>query len=176
MPTLEEVTGLDAVAGTATSYTVLVGDVFMGELDGRWDIDWIRVELVEGKPYQISLTSTEDNAEADLVLRVVNSAGNEVAANDDIDFAAGNLNSQVRFFLDEPGVYYIIAESFRGNPTKQTSGAYSLVLYDREMKTLRTVRAWAVRVMTCWLVVMPMTSWLVERGMTGSSAKRGAMH
>ena len=134
MPTLEEVTGLDAAAGTATTYAVSVGDVFMGVLDGRWDIDWIRVELVEGKPYQISLTSTGDNAEADLVLRVVNSEGNEVAANDDIDFAAGNLNSQVRFFLDEPGVYYIIAESFRGNPTKQTWGAYSLVLSDREMK------------------------------------------
>ena len=134
MPTLKEVTGLDASAGTATSYAVSVGDVFMGVLDGRWDIDWIRVELVEGKPYQISLTSTGDNAEADLVLRVVNSEGNEVDANDDIDFAAGNLNSQVRFFLDEPGVYYIIAESFRGNPTRQTWGAYSLVLSDREMK------------------------------------------
>ena len=134
MPTLEEVTGLDAAAGTATSYAVSVGDEFMGELDGRWDIDWIRVELVEGKPYQISLTITGDNPEADSILSVVNSEGKVVAANDDIDFAAGNLNSQVRFFLDEPGVYYIIAESFRGNPTKRTWGAYSLVIGDREAK------------------------------------------
>ena len=134
MPTLEEVTGLDAAAGTATSYTVLVGDVFMGELDGRWDIDWVRIDLVEGKPYQISLTITGDNPEADSVLSVVNSEGKVVAANDDKDFASGNLDSQVRFFLDEPGVYYIIAESYKGNPTKQTWGAYSLVIRDREAK------------------------------------------
>ena len=134
MPTQEELTGLDAAAGTATTYAVSVGDVFTGVLDNRRDIDWIRIELLEGQPYQISLTSTDDNPEADYVLRVVNAAGKEVAANDDIDFAAGNLNSQVQFFLYEPGVYYIIADSYRGNPSKQTWGAYSLVISHRESR------------------------------------------
>lgn len=134
MPTLEEITGLDAAAGSGTGYAVSVGDEFLGVLDGRRDTDWIRVDLVEGKPYQISLTSTEDNPDADLILRVVNSEGKEVAANDDINFAAGNLNAQVRFFVDEPGVYYIIADRYRGNTAKQTGGAYKVVVRDLKDK------------------------------------------
>ena len=134
MPTLEEITGLDAPAGRGTGYAVSAGDEFLGVLDGRRDTDWIRVDLVEGKPYQVSLVSTEESPEADLTLRVVNAEGNEVAANDDIDFAAGNLNAQVRFIVDEPGDYYVIADRYRGNPAKQTGGAYKVVVRDLEDK------------------------------------------
>ena len=134
MAILEEAEGQDAAAGTDTLYTVSIGDVFKGVLDGGRDKDWIRVELADAKPYQISLAGSGDNPDADLVLKVVNAAGEEVAANDDVDFAAGNLDAQVRFFLDEPGVHYIIVESYRGNPGKRTWGAYTLVLCDHEVQ------------------------------------------
>ena len=130
----EEITGQDAAASADTVYTIPVGKLFRGTLDGPHDTDWIRVELVEGKPYQISLDGTEDNPEADLHLRIVNSERKEVAANDDVDFAAGNFNSQVRFFLEEPGTYFIIVDRYRGNPAKQTWGTYDLVVVDREVK------------------------------------------
>ncbi len=132
MLSVEETRERDAAAGSGTVYVVSVGGSFKGVLDGRKDKDWIRVELVEGKRYEISLTGTDNHAETDLVLRVESTGEEEVAANDDIDHAAGNLNSRVRFFLEDPGVYYIAVESYRGNPEKQTWGAYTVVVYDTE--------------------------------------------
>jgi len=131
MAVVNEDSGPDAAAGTDTEYAISVGDRFHGRLDGRLDRDWISVELREGTPYQISLTSASNHARADLLLRLVNPAGEVVTANDDIDYAAGNRNALVRFHLEEPGVYYIVADRFRGT-TAENWSAYTLRVQDLE--------------------------------------------
>ncbi len=131
MAVVNEDSGPDAAAGTDTEYAISVGDRFHGRLDGRLDRDWISVELREGTPYQISLTSASNHARADLLLRLVNPAGEVVTANDDIDYAAGNRNALVRFHLEESGVYYIVADRFRGT-TAENWSAYTLRVQDLE--------------------------------------------
>lgn len=55
MATLEELMMQDAAASADTAYTLSVGDGFEGQLEGRFDEDWVRVELVAGKSYDIRL-------------------------------------------------------------------------------------------------------------------------
>ncbi len=136
MAVIAEARGLDAAAGMDTDYALSVGDGFQGVLDNRRDQDWILIELLEGKRYEISLTSTNNHENADLVLKIVNSEGEVVAANDDIDYAAGNRDALLRFHLEEAGDYYIVADRFRGTSAENWS-AYTVVTRDLEEQAYR---------------------------------------
>ncbi|MCY4360893.1 MAG: pre-peptidase C-terminal domain-containing protein [Gammaproteobacteria bacterium] len=132
MAEVRENPSADAAANTQTTYSLAAGDTFNGVFDGKPDNDWVRVELVEGKTYEIHLAGAGDNSGADTILRVFNSAGEQVAVNDDADFAAGQLDSRINFTPDSSGVYYLSAGLYLGNPAQDHAGEYTLTLVDPE--------------------------------------------
>ena len=132
MARIRENQSADAAANTQTAYSLSAGDTFNGMFDGKQDNDWVRVELVEGKTYEIHLAGAGDNNGADTILTVFNSAGEQVAVNDDADFAAGQLDSRLSFTPDSGGVYYLSAGLYLGNPAQDHAGAYTLTLVDPE--------------------------------------------
>ena len=117
---------------SGTPWAVSVGGRFNGSLDDKFDEDWIRVELVEGTSYGITLSGIGPDVEMDTVLRIYDSVGEQVAFNDDADSAAGRVNSVVTFAPAATGVYYISAGAYRGNPTQDHSGRYQVAVYDEE--------------------------------------------
>ncbi len=130
MAQVRENPSADAAANAQTTSSLSVGDTFNGVFDGKQDNDWARVELVEGKTYEIHLAGAGDNSGADTILRVFNSAGEQVAVNDDSDFAAGQLDSRISFTPEGSGVYYLSAGLYLGNPAQDHAGAYTLTLVD----------------------------------------------
>ena len=129
MAHITETTG-DAAASAVTTYSMSPGDTYIGRLDERSDEDWIRIELEEGLRYQISLAGTwETDGAADTILRIYNAAGQQVAINDDVDRAAGNLDSELRFVPESSGVYYIGAGSYSANPNQENWGDYRLAVF-----------------------------------------------
>ena len=80
-----------------TPLTVSVGDRFQGTLDDKFDEDWIRVDLIEGKTYDITLSGIGPDVDTDTVLRIYNSQGEQVGFHDDVDYAAGKVNSMLSF-------------------------------------------------------------------------------
>lgn len=114
----------DAPAGVGTSYSITPGDMFSGRLASRLDQDWIKVELEAGLRYGISLTGVGVERAADTLLRIYNAAGEQVAVNDDVDRAAGNLDSMLRFSPQSSGVYYLSAGSYSANPNQENWGDY----------------------------------------------------
>ena len=132
MAKIREQQSADAAANSQTAYSLSAGDTFNGVFEDKQDNDWVRVELVEGKTYRIHLAGAGDNSGADTILRVFNSAGEQVAVNDDSDFAAGQLDSRIDFTPDSSGVYYLSAGLYLGNPAQDHAGEYTLTLVDPE--------------------------------------------
>ena len=115
-----------------TPLAVSVGERFQGTLDDKFDEDWIRVELAEGKTYQVTLSGIGADADTDTILRIYNAAGEQVAYHDDVDYAAGKVNSMLTFSPEAGGDYYISAGAYRGNPAQDNSGRYQAALYDTD--------------------------------------------
>ena len=108
--------GVDASAGTSTSYTINVGDSFNGTVTSG-DQDWVRVTLEAGTTYNIALTANTSGL--DTYLRVHNSSGTQIAFNDD---GGDGLNSFLSFTATTGGTYYLNAGSYNGLST----GNYTL--------------------------------------------------
>ena len=108
----------------------LPGSRFNGSLDDKYDEDWVRVELSGGEMYVITLGGTGPDVDMDTVLRVYNSAGEQVGINDDVDFAAGKLNSSLTFTPTATGTYYISAGTNKDDQTQDNSGRYQLAVYN----------------------------------------------
>ena len=130
MATFEELDTQDAPATVDTPYRMAPGDAFEGALIDRLDEDWVRVELVAGHTYHIRLGGTGADAGLDTVLRVYDANGEQVAINDDVNFSAGQVNSQLSFTPDADGVYFLSAGAYRGNAAQQQAGRYRLTLLD----------------------------------------------
>ena len=126
-----EIVGQDAAANADTAYRLYNGAIstFEGTLDHKFDEDWIRVDLVEGQMYEITLDGAGANRAADTILKVFNADGEQVAFHDDIDYAAGKVNSVVQFSPDTTGVYYISVSVYLGNPTQDHSGDYRVRVF-----------------------------------------------
>ena len=127
MTTITE-TASDAAASADTTYNMSPGDTLSGRLSERFDEDWIRIELQAGLAYEINLIGDGSDGADDTILRIYNAAGEQVAINDDMDFAAGNLFSMVSFTPVSNGVYYISAGSYTANPNQQNWGDYRLTV------------------------------------------------
>ena len=93
-----------------------------------FDEDWIRIELQAGLAYDINLTGDGSDGADDTILRIYNAAGEQVAMNDDVDFAAGNLYSMVSFTPVSNGVYYISAATYTANPNQENWGDYRITV------------------------------------------------
>lgn len=98
----------DAAADTSTSYSMLVGDDFLGTLSTGSDRDAIAVTLTAGQTVHIALTGEGSSGTEDPYLWVLDGAGNVVAENDD---AAGR-DSALSYQATYSGVHYIRAGSF----------------------------------------------------------------
>ena len=130
MATIEETVSQDAAANAGTAYTMSAGDTFEGTFGSKADEDWIRINLVQGESYEINLLGSGTNTGADTILKIFNSAGEQVAYNDDVDLATGKLNSMVTFSPDATGVYYISSSTYRANPNKDYLGEYMVTVLD----------------------------------------------
>ncbi len=119
-----------------TLLTVSVGGRFQGTLDSKFDQDWIKVELSEGKTYDIRLQGIGPDADTDTVLRIYNQAGEQVGFHDDVDYAAGMVNSKLMFSPEVTATYYLSVGAFTGNPTQDNSGRYQLAVYDINAEAL----------------------------------------
>ena len=122
-----------------TPLTLSVGARFQGTLDSKFDEDWIRVDLLAGKTYDITLQGIGPDADTDTVLRIYNSEGEQVGFHDDVDYAAGRVNSRLAFSPEATGAYYLSVGAYRGNPTQDNSGRYQVALYDVDADPLRLV-------------------------------------
>ncbi len=127
----------DAVANLETTYTMEVSDTFNGNLDHKFDEDWIRIDLIRGKTYQVTLSgrgTAPDKAE-DTILKLFDSNGNHILTNDDIDAEKRIFDSRLTFTMHVSGSYYISAASYTSNPNTDNSGAYAVLVEDIEVVT-----------------------------------------
>ncbi|PSH58332.1 hypothetical protein FY050_23945 [Phyllobacterium endophyticum] len=106
-PTVSE--AADAAANTATTYALAGGETLRGTLGSNGDHDWVRIELVAGQTYSFSMTGTGAAAIYDTYLRLRDSAGTQIAYDD--DSGAGN-NSTLIFTATTSGTYYLDAGAY----------------------------------------------------------------
>ena len=115
-----------------TPLAVSVGERFQGTLDDKFDEDWIKVDLVEGKTYDITLDGIGADVDTDTILRIYNSEGEQVGLHDDVDYGAGKVNSRLSFSPEVTAAYYISVGAYRGNPTQDNSGRYQVAVYETD--------------------------------------------
>ena len=129
---------LDAAAGAGTAYAMSVGDTFNGNLDRKFDEDWVGIELERGKSYRITLSGRGDapGKAEDTVLKLFDSGGNHLLTNDDIDSADRIFDSRLTFTALAGGAYYISAGSYTGNPGTDNSGTYTIRVEEIEVVTV----------------------------------------
>ncbi|PPB79352.1 serralysin, partial [Albidovulum inexpectatum] len=101
----------DAAADSSTAYTISPGDTFNGSTAG-FDTDWIRLDVTAGNSYTIDLTGRGFTPNLDVILQVVDDAGNVLAYNDAIDFFGGNLDARITFTPAVSGSYYLVVDDF----------------------------------------------------------------
>ena len=128
---IEESATQDAAASTTTAYSISVGDEFEGVLSTGSDEDWVAVNLVAGKSYDIRLEGRGAEAVTDTMLKVFNAAGREVASHDDIEWEALELFSMLAFTPEASGVYYLSAAAVPLRDLDNT-GAYRITVLDEE--------------------------------------------
>ena len=128
----------DAPANTETRHTMAVGDVFLGNLAGFDDQDWVRVELQPDTTYVIRLQGDGDNPVNDPLLELYDTEGERAAFNDDL-VQGGSLDSKIVFTTpcadsDDNTllVYYINARSYSLNPALRSAGDYRLSLSEQQ--------------------------------------------
>ena len=119
----------DAVANSMTAMSTKVGDTFVGILDGKFDVDWIKIDLEAGKVYNIFLTgaaydnqtpdvTTDDTTAArDVILEIFDSKGGPISKHDDLDPGDGNLDAAIfSFSVDTTGHVLHQRLEFYGQP------------------------------------------------------------
>ncbi|MDA8587328.1 M10 family metallopeptidase C-terminal domain-containing protein [Rhodobacteraceae bacterium] len=102
--------GADAASDSSTSYSMSVGDDFLGSLAAGSDLDVVAVTLTAGQTIQIELASEGSSGTEDPYLWVLNGSGTILAENDD---AAGR-DSALTYQANYSGTHYIRAGSFAG--------------------------------------------------------------
>ena len=97
----------DARADYDTQYTISLGDVFQGALDPANDADWVRVELISGTIYDITLTGAESAR-----FQLLDSEGNHIIFGG--HHASG---SKLTFSPAMSGIHYISVYSHNADFT-----------------------------------------------------------
>ena len=90
------------------------------------DADWFAIELIEGRPYRFSVQGIEANALPDPYLRLYDSQGNEVAADDD---GGAGLNAYLSFATPTGGTYFAAVSAYGGTG----GGRYALQVLDTDV-------------------------------------------
>ena len=112
----------DANASTVTPYSIGVGDRFTGSISSVDPRDWVAIELVQGQDYVFTLGGRggEPAQLTDPILRLMNSGGNQITFNDDINRGTV-LYSAIEYTAAYTGTHYLSVEGFGGN-----TGLYDL--------------------------------------------------
>ena len=92
-----------------------------GTLTSKYDVDWIALEMSEGKEYTIELEGMGELT--DTKIRLLGSKGGEIMALDDVDMdgdgVADSLHPTIKF-TPEAGTgtqkYFIEVSAYTGNP------------------------------------------------------------
>jgi serralysin len=112
---------LEDVSDNSSSLaTMNVGGTYSGALEAVGDLDWIKVTLVAGQSYRITMAGEGLTPVGDTYLQVFapgstsRSAGTLVARNDDVAAGAGDYSSALVFTATQSGTYYIEAGSYQG--------------------------------------------------------------
>lgn len=102
--------GADDIPDDAgTSASVAVGGTFESEISPFGDRDWIAVDLQGGAVYDIALAGHGSGPLSDPLMRIYDSAGTQIAFNDDFDGLDSRLEA---FSVPTSGTYYISAAAF----------------------------------------------------------------
>ncbi len=116
----------DAPGTIATNRTMAVNQTFEGAIRNATDVDVVRVSLVAGQTYTISLKGRNGvNALDDAFLRVLDNSGVALAQNDDF---GGSGDSQITFRATRTGVHYLEAKGFTDFFGAATTGQYALAV------------------------------------------------
>ena len=107
-----------------------------GTLDNRFDVDWIGIQLSEGKTYTITLKGERaDGSQVDTVLKLLDTKGRVVGTyeNDDVKGGAdGDLSSEIEVTLPAGSgtqMYFLSVSAFTGNPTDTNNhGDYTVTV------------------------------------------------
>lgn len=94
----------DLPADQSTTANLALGETFSNQLEVVGDRDWIRVELVAGQRYAISLDGSGADALSDPLVRLYDASGNLIGENDD---GGPGLNSLLSYTVPTTGTYYI---------------------------------------------------------------------
>lgn len=97
----------DAPIDDSTPYEILPGDTFSGSIESLGDGDVIKVSLVAGEVYRLT---AQGLTLEDTVMGLYDSAGNEVAFNDD---NLVNKDSEIIATAVTTGTYYIYIGAYR---------------------------------------------------------------
>ncbi|ARU59149.1 serralysin [Oleiphilus messinensis] len=111
------------LSNTETSASIGINATFFGEIENQGDIDWVAVELLAGRSYQIDVlgAATVDGTLEDPYLNgIYNHVGDFYRSSNDDDDGVGN-NAQEIFSADYSGTYFI---GITGE--SRTSGTYLL--------------------------------------------------
>lgn len=110
---------VDTIPGDVTTgATIAVGGTVSGTLETGPDHDWFRIDLAAGQTITINLDGT-GGTPPDTYLRLRNSAGTEIAFDDD---GGPGYNSALQFTATAAGTYFIDVGSFGDSE----SGTYQL--------------------------------------------------
>lgn len=104
---------------TAPAGAVTVGQSSTGRIETVGDTDLFSVSLVAGQTYTFDLRSGTTGGHANPALRLLDSSGVALAANDD---SGGGTNSQIVFTAASSGTFYLEAAGSGGAGT----GAYTV--------------------------------------------------
>lgn len=96
---------VDIPGDSTTTVTLGIGSSINDLLEVVGDRDWFRVSLTAGQTYTFSIGATGAGDIEDSYLRLHNSAGTQIAFNDDI--GTGNLYSSIVYTATATGTFYV---------------------------------------------------------------------
>jgi hypothetical protein len=109
--TIYECSAEDAILANANTKAVTsVNEIYDGKVDYFYDKDWIRVELEEGKTYDINM-SGKSGLDTQ-ILGVYDTFGNRIVNSGNNDANRYTLDSLVTVTAEETGTYFIEAAGF----------------------------------------------------------------
>lgn len=99
----------DIPGNSSTGATIAIGGAVTGSLETPGDHDWFRITLEAGQSITIMLSGVGTDPVDDTYLIIRDSAGNQLAFNDD---GGDGLNSVLSFTATSAGTYYIDAAAW----------------------------------------------------------------
>lgn len=119
--------GVDAAAGTSTIYSMSPGDTFLGNLGSAGDSDWVAIQLVAGQTYNLDVKGSPSGVGtlADPITSIHDSAGNQLATNDD---GGAGYESHLSFTATYSGTYYVVGRGF-----STSTGTYQLTMAEASL-------------------------------------------